>query len=86
MDSRNTELQLLHQLYTKYLEDLARDTGRGLPVRQYEDFVGWWWQLTPTVRARSERDYRRGYHAVIRDEKRQIADLVFGGGGSLTGD
>lgn len=71
-------LQVLHGLYEKYTRDLSRDTGREVHLHNYADFVGWWRELSPAVRARFERNYRKGYQKVILEERRLIAKVAFG--------
>ena len=70
------ELRELHRRYTQYLKDLARDVKREHPILAYGDFVRWWHGLSPTVRNRFAKKYRKGYRNVIRDGKREIAEFV----------
>jgi hypothetical protein len=77
MISDGGDLRPLYEAHLRYMQDLASDAGQEWPVRNYVDFVGWWHELSPAVKLRFERNYRRGYAATIQEGKQKIAEVVF---------
>jgi hypothetical protein len=65
--------QELYRLYREFMADSARERGHDYPWREYADFAAWWQRLPPAVRQHLERDFRRGYAAVVADGERQVA-------------
>jgi len=79
MNADPEQFRNLFDAQMRYMEALSASTGRSYPALNFADFIIWWQQLSPAVRARLERDYQRGYAESIEAGKRQIAEAVFAG-------
>jgi hypothetical protein len=67
-------LRELHRLFLDFMHQLGQERGRRyLWLEDFSDFVAWWRDLPPAGRQQMERDFRRGYTAVVAEGERQIA-------------
>jgi hypothetical protein len=78
----NADPEQFHDLFdahVRYMQALSASTGHSYPPFNFADFINWWKQLSPPVRARFEQNYLRGYAATIEVGQKRIAEAVFAG-------
>jgi hypothetical protein len=63
----------LYLLYVQFMADFGQERGCAYPWRDYPDFAAWWRELPAAARQRWERDFRRGYAAVVAEGERRVA-------------
>ncbi|MBI3331598.1 hypothetical protein HYZ99_01415 [Candidatus Peregrinibacteria bacterium] len=66
----------LYPLYVQYMEDLAADAGRSIPVFPPEQFPLWLIDLSPHIRQRLLQNWHKTYAVVIEEGRREIAKML----------